>query len=188
MLTFGCRSAPPGIYIWAHWISRGLKSQLTSTQHQPFLIHFLHLFSPCLLTMVDSRPSSTDEKVTVVNEHKSKGFFSRKKAASDDEKSSIGDGNVVAEVKPAEEIPAIGFTDLFRLVLDSFFVSPPSESFRLVMLRALSSLSTSLDSSQHVLQALLRYACSLCSFTGIHCNPYIAFDVPAIRKLDTRLR
>ena len=74
-----------------------------------------------LLTMVDSRPSSTDEKFTVVDEkkeHKSKGFFSRKKDTIDDEKYSIGDGNAVAEVKTAQDVPPIGFTDLFRLVLD----------------------------------------------------------------------
>ncbi|KAF8957257.1 multidrug resistance protein 1 [Flammula alnicola] len=65
--------------------------------------------------MVDSRPSSTDEKATVVDEPKSKGFFSRKKAAAKDVKDENNEGDVSTEVKPVErEIPAISFTELFR--------------------------------------------------------------------------
>jgi ATP-binding cassette subfamily B (MDR/TAP) protein 1 len=69
--------------------------------------------------MADSRPSSTDEKATVV-EPKSKGFFSRRQSAAPaskdvhDEKTSIDGSEPSTDVKPVEEIPAIGFTDLFR--------------------------------------------------------------------------
>ena len=66
--------------------------------------------------MADSRPSSTDEKATVVMEHKSKGFFSRNKTAADDEKGSIDDGNVVEVKETSKDIPPISFTELFRCV------------------------------------------------------------------------
>ncbi|KAF8194139.1 P-loop containing nucleoside triphosphate hydrolase protein [Pholiota molesta] len=52
--------------------------------------------------MVDSRPSSTDEKATVVDEPKRRSFFSRKKTASP------------ADLKDEKQIPAISFTELFR--------------------------------------------------------------------------
>ncbi|KAF8957254.1 P-loop containing nucleoside triphosphate hydrolase protein [Flammula alnicola] len=65
--------------------------------------------------MVDSRPSSTDEKATVVAEPKSKGFFSRKKAPQDVKDEKNEEGDVSTEVTPVErEIPAISFTELFR--------------------------------------------------------------------------
>ncbi|KAF8952133.1 hypothetical protein BDZ97DRAFT_1931229 [Flammula alnicola] len=68
-----------------------------------------------LILLVDSRPSSTDEKATVIDEPRSKGFFSRKKAAAKDVKDENNEGDVSMEVKPVErEIPAISFTELFR--------------------------------------------------------------------------
>ncbi|CAA7271334.1 unnamed protein product [Cyclocybe aegerita] len=66
--------------------------------------------------MVDSRPSSTDEKATVVGD-KPKGFFSRKKAAKvhPDDTPNEKNGDASAEVKPAEsDIPPVSFFELFR--------------------------------------------------------------------------
>jgi ATP-binding cassette subfamily B (MDR/TAP) protein 1 len=71
--------------------------------------------------MVDSRPSSTDEKALVIDESKHKGFFSRRKSAlMDDEKNDDekGHGDIPTVDKPAEqEIPPISFTQLFRCVV-----------------------------------------------------------------------
>ncbi|KAF4617465.1 hypothetical protein D9613_006094 [Agrocybe pediades] len=69
--------------------------------------------------MVDSRPSSTDEKVTVVDEPKSKGFFSRKKptakAGNVKNEKTHEDDESSTDVKPAvREVPPISFTELFR--------------------------------------------------------------------------
>lgn len=93
----------------------GPKSQLTSTPFSSTLSSFFSFFR-APLTMVDSRPSSTDEKATVVMEHKSKGFFSRNKTAADDEKGSIDDDNVVEVKDVSKDIPPISFTQLFRYV------------------------------------------------------------------------
>jgi hypothetical protein len=77
--------------------------------------------------MVDSRPSSTDEKALVIDESKPKGFFSRKAAvksadANDeknhDEKSHAQHGDVFTEEKPAErELSPVSFTEMFRCVV-----------------------------------------------------------------------
>ncbi|KAG6891661.1 hypothetical protein C0992_012710 [Termitomyces sp. T32_za158] len=61
--------------------------------------------------MSDSRPSTADEKGTVVEEKPKQGFFARRKAAKtiDDEKSS----DSPAESK-VPDVPPISFTQLFR--------------------------------------------------------------------------
>ncbi|KAH9480411.1 ABC multidrug transporter atrD [Psilocybe cubensis] len=69
--------------------------------------------------MVDSRPSSTDEKATVVADTKTKGFFSRPKSsqldAVTDEKNKENDVDAAPEAAPAtSDVPAISFTELFR--------------------------------------------------------------------------
>jgi len=68
--------------------------------------------------MVDSRPSSTDEKATVVDDSKSKGFFSRKKSAKAEDitnEKTHEDDESSTDVKPAvREVPPISFTELFR--------------------------------------------------------------------------
>lgn len=76
--------------------------------------------------MVDSRPSSADEKALVIDESKPKGFFSRKAAKSadandeknHDEKSHAQHGDVSTEEKPAErELSPVAFTEMFRYVV-----------------------------------------------------------------------
>ncbi|KAF8158097.1 P-loop containing nucleoside triphosphate hydrolase protein [Crassisporium funariophilum] len=69
--------------------------------------------------MADSRPSSENEKATVVDEVKPKGFFARRKAAkaakASDENLNEKNGDVTTEVKPVvPEVPPISFTQLFR--------------------------------------------------------------------------
>ncbi|PPQ91666.1 hypothetical protein CVT25_012879 [Psilocybe cyanescens] len=69
--------------------------------------------------MVDSRPSSTDEKVTVVAETKPKGFFSRPKSSQtngvSDEKTKEDDVETSPDAAPTvNEAPKISFTELFR--------------------------------------------------------------------------
>lgn len=64
--------------------------------------------------MPDSRPSTADEKSTVVEPKSKRGFFSRKpndKASSDPEKH----GEPAPEAK-VEEVPPVGFFQLFRCV------------------------------------------------------------------------
>ncbi|KAJ2930895.1 hypothetical protein H1R20_g6196, partial [Candolleomyces eurysporus] len=66
-----------------------------------------------------SRPSSTDEKATVVTDApKSKGLFGRDKPAKtqpDSEKASASDDSTTTEVKAVEnEVPPVSFTQLFR--------------------------------------------------------------------------
>ena len=74
--------------------------------------------------MVDSRPSSADEKVLVTDELKHKGSFSLRAAAKsadvNDEKDHDEEGHaqhvdVSTEEKPAEREP-VSFTELFRCV------------------------------------------------------------------------
>ena len=72
--------------------------------------------------MVDSRPSSTDEKATFVAEPKSRGLFSRRKSAkanaAHDEKKRDDESEDSAPVKPAvREVPPVSFFALFRFVL-----------------------------------------------------------------------
>ena len=77
--------------------------------------------------MVDSIPSTADEKVLVIDESKPRGFFSRRAAAkspdahdekNDDEKSHTQHGDVFTEEKPAErELTPVSFTELFRCVV-----------------------------------------------------------------------
>ena len=86
-----------------------------------FLLTFL--FSPphsIPSDMVDSRPSSTDEKATVVADQPPKGFFARRKAAkaakqaNDVEQKEKGD-DVSADVKPVEpQFTPVPFFQLFR--------------------------------------------------------------------------
>jgi ATP-binding cassette subfamily B (MDR/TAP) protein 1 len=69
--------------------------------------------------MVDSRPSSTDEKDTVVDDLKPQGFFARRKAAkandAHDEKKHDDESEEFSEAKPAvREVPPISFLQLFR--------------------------------------------------------------------------
>ncbi|PPQ96673.1 hypothetical protein CVT26_010302 [Gymnopilus dilepis] len=69
--------------------------------------------------MVDSRPSSTDEKATFVAEPKSRGFFSRRKSAkanaAHDEKKRDDESEDSAPMKPAvREVPPVSFFALFR--------------------------------------------------------------------------
>ncbi|KAF8798991.1 multidrug resistance protein 1 [Phlegmacium glaucopus] len=68
---------------------------------------------------VDSRPSTADEKATIVTEDKPKGFFAKRRSArisivKDDEEDDENDENTT-EVKPVvPEVPPISFTQLFR--------------------------------------------------------------------------
>jgi len=74
--------------------------------------------------MVDSRPNSTDEKPTVIDESKHKGLFSRRAVAKStdtndeknhDEKSHAQHGDDSKEEKLAErETSPVSFTELFR--------------------------------------------------------------------------
>lgn len=71
--------------------------------------------------MVDSRPSSTDEKATFVAEPKSRGFFARRKSAkakdAQDEKDKDDDSEELTTAKPAvRQVPPVSFLALFRYV------------------------------------------------------------------------
>lgn len=64
--------------------------------------------------MLDSRPSSADEKATVVESKPKRGFFTRRqhdKPSSDPEKHQ----EPTPEVK-VEDVPPVGFLQLFRCV------------------------------------------------------------------------
>ena len=72
--------------------------------------------------MVDSRPSSADERVLVTDELKHKGSFSPRATAKSaeahdekdhDEEGDAQHGNVDKEEKPGEREP-VSFTELFR--------------------------------------------------------------------------
>ena len=70
--------------------------------------------------MVDSRPSTADEKfeATSAAPHKHKGFFSRKKpSTAPDDKIDEKGGNTTTEVQPTvPEITPVSFSQLFRSV------------------------------------------------------------------------
>jgi len=79
---------------------------------------------------VDSRPSTADEKDTIL-EDKPKGFFFKRKSAKVPEANDDGkDVNITTEVEPV--VPPVSLTQLFRSVqslgafwIQSSFTPPP---------------------------------------------------------------